>query len=231
MPTNRQGRRRGRVHPIPRNALCSTTRAAYYGRNHTASDGVLTTPARYPGYSARIPEDAPTLPATLRDVGYNTFAVGKWHLAPRWEQSASGPFNRWPLGLGFERYYGFLGGDTNQWTPNLVRDNGFVDQPRRPEEGYHLTDDLADEAIRLVLDQQNATGRPFSVIRDRRHRAHYVAWPRAIPTAAARSGWDSGATGPRRQRASASCRRLRSGTPSWVRRGTVERRREALFDA
>ncbi|HKY68745.1 MAG TPA: sulfatase-like hydrolase/transferase, partial [Acidimicrobiales bacterium] len=91
-----------------------------------------------------------------------TFAVGKWHLAPRWEQSASGPFDRWPLGLGFERYYGFLNGDTNQWTPDLVADNGFVEPPRTPDEGYHLTDDLADRAIRFIRDQQQATpDKPF----------------------------------------------------------------------
>ncbi|NDU79094.1 sulfatase-like hydrolase/transferase, partial [Actinomadura sp. DSM 109109] len=79
-----------------------------------------------------------------------------------WEQSASGPFDRWPLGLGFERYYGFLNGDTNQFAPDLVSDNGFVDPPRTPEQGYHLTEDLADRAIRLVQDQQQATpGKPF----------------------------------------------------------------------
>ena len=75
----------------------------------------------------------------LREAGYATFAVGKWHLAPRWEQSAAGPFERWPLGLGFERYYGFLNGDTNQWTPELVRDNGFVDAPKTPAARSTLT--------------------------------------------------------------------------------------------
>ncbi len=146
-------------------ALCSPTRACLLtGRNHHAVGmGFLTdVPIGFPGYSGRIPGRAGTLPRILRDAGYSTFAVGKWHLAPRFEQSASGPFDLWPLGLGFERFYGFLGGDTNQWTPELVRDNGFVEPPRRPDEGYHLSEDLADQAIRMVLDQQQATpDKPF----------------------------------------------------------------------
>jgi arylsulfatase len=146
-------------------SLCSPTRACLLtGRNHhQVGMGFLTDiPVGFPGYDGRIPKSAAALPRLLRNNGYSTFAVGKWHLAPRWEQSASGPFDRWPLGLGFERYYGFLAGDTNQWTPDLVRDNGFVDPPGRPEDGYHLTEDLADTAIRLVRDQQHATpGKPF----------------------------------------------------------------------
>ncbi|MGI8663432.1 MAG: arylsulfatase [Acidimicrobiales bacterium] len=146
-------------------SLCSPTRACLLtGRNHhQVGMGFLTDiPVGFPGYDGRIPKTAAGLPRILRDNGYSTFAVGKWHLAPRWEQSASGPFERWPLGLGFERYYGFLAGDTNQWTPDLVRDNGFVDPPERPEDGYHLTEDLADQAIRFVQDQQQATpDKPF----------------------------------------------------------------------
>ncbi len=146
-------------------ALCSPTRACVLtGRNHHAVGmGFLTdVPIGLPGYTARIPRTAATLPRVLRDAGYSTFAVGKWHLAPRWEQSASGPFDRWPLGLGFERFYGFLNGDTNQWTPELVRDNGFIDAPRTPDAGYHLSEDLADQAIRLIQDQQQATpSKPF----------------------------------------------------------------------
>jgi arylsulfatase len=134
------------------------------GRNHHAVGmGFLTDiPIGFPAYNGRIPRSAAALPRILRDVGYSAFAVGKWHLIPRWEQSASGPFDRWPLGLGFERYYGFLAGDTNQYAPELVRDNGFIDAPSRPDEGYHLSEDLADQAIRLVLDQQQSTpGKPF----------------------------------------------------------------------
>jgi len=146
-------------------SLCSPTRACLLtGRNHHAVGmGFLTdVPTGFPGYDGRIPASAAALPRILRDAGYSTFAVGKWHLTPRWEQSAAGPFTRWPLGLGFERYYGFLAGDTNQWAPELARDNGFVDAPRPPADGYHLTADLVDQAIRLVQDQQQATPvKPF----------------------------------------------------------------------
>jgi arylsulfatase len=107
--------------------------------------GFLTDiPIVLPGYNARIPRSAAALPRLLRDAGYSTFAVGKWHLAPRWEQSAAGPFDLWPLGLGFERYYGFLNGDTNQWTPNWCATTVSSTRRAGPEEGYHLSEDLAD---------------------------------------------------------------------------------------
>ena len=158
----RGGLRYNRFHVT---SLCSPTRACLLtGRNHHAVGmGFLADiPMGFPGYNGRIPSSAATLPRILGDAGYNTFAVGKWHLAPRWELSASGPFRHWPLGLGFERFYGFLHGDTNQWTPELVSDNGFVDPPAGPEDGYHLSEDLADRAIRLVKDQHHATpDRPF----------------------------------------------------------------------
>ena len=162
-------------------ALCSPTRACLLtGRNHHAVGmGFLTDiPIGFPGYDGRIPHSAATLPRILRDSGYSTFAVGKWHLTPRWEQSASGPFSRWPLGLGFERHYGFLAGDTNQWTPELIRDNGFTTPPRTPEQGYHLTEDLADTAIRMVQDQQQAAPRkPFFLYfaTGAMHAPHHVA--------------------------------------------------------
>ncbi|WP_216892286.1 arylsulfatase [Nocardia alni] len=146
-------------------ALCSPTRAALLtGRNHHAVGmGFLADiPTTAPGYTARIPAGAPTLPRLLREAGWNSFAVGKWHLLPRGERTSAGPFDRWPLGLGFERYYGFLQGDTNHWSPNLVRDNTYVEPPSGPNEGYHLTEDLADEAIRMVVNQQeSAPGKPF----------------------------------------------------------------------
>lgn len=138
-------------------ALCSPTRAAFLtGRNHHAVGmGFLADiPLAYPGYNARLARTAAPLPRVLRDIGYSTFALGKWHLTPRFERSAAGPFTSWPLGLGFERYYGFLQGDTNHWVPNLVQDNHYIDPPARPEDGYHLSEDLAATAIRYVLDQQ-----------------------------------------------------------------------------
>ncbi|WP_279235683.1 arylsulfatase [Nocardioides sp. SR21] len=146
-------------------AVCSATRAALLtGRNHHAVGMGVTEEAAlgFPGYTGRIPSSAATMARTLRDNGYNTMAVGKWHLTPQVEYSSAGPFERWPLGMGFERYYGFLGAETSQWAPELVRDNTPIDPPRTPEEGYHLTEDLVDQSIRMIQDQQQAESRkPF----------------------------------------------------------------------
>ncbi|TNC22277.1 arylsulfatase [Amycolatopsis alkalitolerans] len=146
-------------------AMCSPTRAALLtGRNHHAVGmGTVThLPVEFPGHTCQIPKSAATLPRILRDAGYNTLAVGKWHLTPASEISPTGPFDRWPLGMGFEHYYGFLSGHTNQWTPDLVQDNSFIEQPYSPYHGYHLTEDLASQAIRLVQDQtQTSPSRPF----------------------------------------------------------------------
>ncbi|CAM3226834.1 sulfatase [Mycobacterium intermedium] len=178
-------------------ALCSPTRAALLtGRNHHAVGmGFLADlPTTHPGYTARIPRSAATLPRVLRDAGYSTLAVGKWHLVPRGQRSDAGPFDQWPLGLGFERYYGFLRGDANQWAPELVRDNSFVEPPARPEQGYHLTEDLADEAIRMVLNQQAGTpGKPFFLYfaTGAMHSPHHVerSWADAYSGRFDR-GWD-----------------------------------------
>jgi arylsulfatase A-like enzyme len=162
-------------------SLCSPTRASFFtGRNHHAVGmGFLADiPLAFPGYNARLPKSAATLPRLLRDAGYSTMAVGKWHLTPRWQRSAAGPFDTWPLGLGFERYYGFLQGDTNHWAPNLVCDNHYTEPPRRPEEGYHLSEDLADQAVRMVQDQQQgAAGKPFFLYfaLGAMHAPHHVA--------------------------------------------------------
>jgi arylsulfatase A-like enzyme len=147
-------------------ALCAPTRACLLtGRNHHAVGmGILPEVANpdAPGYRSRLPRSAAALPRMLRDAGYSTFAVGKWHLTPMAEKTSAGPFDRWPLGTGFERYYGFLGGATNQWTPDLVRDNGFIEPPHTPDDGYHLTEDLVSQAMRLVQDQrQSAPDKPF----------------------------------------------------------------------
>ncbi|NYE21593.1 arylsulfatase [Microbacterium immunditiarum] len=139
-------------------AVCTASRASVLtGRNHHAVGmGFLDLPMDHAGYSSRIPDSAAALPRLLRDGGYNTLAVGKWHLAPNHEQGPAGPFDRWPLAMGFQRFYGFLGAATNQWAPELVRDNSYVEPPSTPDEGYHLTEDLADEAIRMVQGQQAA---------------------------------------------------------------------------
>jgi len=173
-----EGLRYNRFHVT---ALCSPTRACLLtGRNHHAVGmGFLSDlPLALPGYTARIPKSAGTLPRLLRDAGYNTMAVGKWHLVPGGERTYAGPFDRWPLGYGFERFYGFLGGDTNQWSPHLVRDNEYVDPPRSPADGYHLSEDLADQAIRYVNQQQQAAPqRPFflSFALGAMHAPHHVA--------------------------------------------------------
>jgi arylsulfatase A-like enzyme len=146
-------------------AICSATRACLMtGRNHHAvgMGYVANDSWEAPGYTSRIPRSAGTLPRALRDAGYGTFAVGKWHLAPIAETGPAGPFERWPLGMGFDRYYGFMEAMTNQWSPTLVRDNTCVD-PELPTDGpYHLTEDLASQAIRYLQGhQQAAPNRPF----------------------------------------------------------------------
>jgi arylsulfatase A-like enzyme len=162
-------------------ALCSPSRASLLtGRNHHAVGmGFLCDlPTGFPGYTSRIPRSAATVARILRDGGYSTMAVGKWHLTPRNDRTASGPFDTWPLGLGFERYYGFLHGDANHWTPTLVADNHYVDPPARPGDGYHLSEDLVDTSLRFVHDQQHATpGKPFFLYLapGAMHAPHHVA--------------------------------------------------------
>ena len=98
----------------------------------------------------------------LLEHGYNTFCTGKWHLAPAEESTPAGPFHRWPLGRGFERFYGFMGGETNQWFPDLIYDNHSISQPKTVEEGYHLDEDLVDHAIQFILDAHViAPDKPF----------------------------------------------------------------------
>jgi arylsulfatase len=146
-------------------AVCSPTRACLLtGRNHhRVGFGMLPDlPMRFPAYTGRLPDEAATLAQVLSAGGYATFAVGKWHLTPRDQRSPSGPFDTWPLASGFDRFYGFLGGDANHWAPELVRDNTYVDPPRTPDEGYHLTEDLAHEAIARVRElRRNHADRPF----------------------------------------------------------------------
>ena len=133
--------------------VCSPTRAALLtGRNHH-SVGMGTLPdlaTSAPGYNSVRPGSAATLAETLKLNGYSTAAFGKWHQTPGWEVSPSGPFDLWPTGEGFERFYGFNGGETNQYYPALYDGTTPIDQPRRPEEGYHLSEDLVDQAISWI---------------------------------------------------------------------------------
>jgi len=144
-------------------ALCSPSRGALLtGRNHHAIGLAAITEAAtgYPGNYGSIPKSAGFISETLKQNGYNTMALGKWHLTPYTAYTSAGPFDRWPLGQGFEKYYGFLGGETDQWAPLLAQDNHFIDTPTR--KGYHLTEDLVDHTIGYIRDQQQVnTGRPF----------------------------------------------------------------------
>jgi arylsulfatase len=145
-------------------ALCSPTRAALLtGRNHhSVGTGVVEELATgFPGYTTILPKSAATVAEVLRQNGYNTAAFGKWHNTPDYETSAVGPFDRWPIGLGFEYFYGFLGGDTNQWSPALVENTKRVAPPRNNPD-YHLTPDLVDHAIAWIRSQQSiAPDKPF----------------------------------------------------------------------
>src|SRR5450432_1649733 len=130
-------------------ALCSPTRAALItGRNHhSAGFGVITELSTgFPGYNTIIPKEAATIGTVLQENGYATSWFGKNHNTPVFQESAAGPFDQWPSGLGFQYFYGFMGGETDQWTPFLFRDHTqifpWVDKP-----GYNLTTDMADEAI------------------------------------------------------------------------------------
>ncbi|MBJ7488107.1 MAG: arylsulfatase, partial [Ilumatobacteraceae bacterium] len=179
-------------------SICSSTRAALLtGRNHHAVGIGATQETSFalPGYHGRLPKSAALLPRILRDNGYNTMAVGKWHLTPQAEYSSAGPFDRWPIGQGFERYYGFLGAETNHWSPELVRDNTPVPAPRTVADGYHLTEDLADNAISMMRDQKNvAPDKPFLCwfATGAAHAPHHVASDWVTPYRGAfDDGWDS----------------------------------------
>ena len=146
-------------------ALCSPTRTCILtGRNHHSNAMACITEGStgYPGSNGNIPFENGFLSEILQQRGYNTYAIGKWHLTPADQISAAGPYDRWPLGRGFERFYGFLGGETHQYYPELVYDNHQVEPPRTPEEGYHLTEDLVDHAISFIADaKQVAPTKPF----------------------------------------------------------------------
>jgi arylsulfatase len=134
-------------------AMCSTTRTALLtGRNHhSAGVGSLANfDSGFPGYRGKIAKEAGTLAEMLRPHGYRSYMVGKWHVTPLTESGSTGPFDGWPLGRGFDRFYGFMDAATDQYTPELVRDNSPAAPPRTPEEGYHLTEDLVDESIRFL---------------------------------------------------------------------------------
>ncbi len=146
-------------------ALCSPTRACLLtGRNHHAVGmrAVSNFDTGFPNMRGAIPRSSATLAEILRENGYATFAAGKWHLAPMGECSAAGPFTNWPLQKGFDRYYGFLQGETDQFYPELTCDNHFVDPPATPEDGYHVSEDIVDKGCDMVRNLTSLVPeRPF----------------------------------------------------------------------
>jgi arylsulfatase len=146
-------------------ALCSPTRSSLLtGRNHTTNGMACIAEATsgFPNSNGHIPFECATIAEVLGDRGWNTYMLGKWHLVAADEMNMASTKRNWPVGRGFERYYGFLGGETNQWYPDLVYDNHSVDQPATPEEGYHLTTDLTDKAIEFIKDAKViAPDKPF----------------------------------------------------------------------
>src|SRR5215467_12061119 len=140
-------------------ALCSPSRSCFLtGRNHHQNRMACITEASdgYPGKAGRLPAECATIGQVLQDNGFSTFWLGKNHNVPVNDIAAGASRSEWPLQKGFDRFYGFLGGETNNWYPDLVEDNHFIDQPYSPEQGYHLSKDLADQAIRMLRDQKQS---------------------------------------------------------------------------
>lgn len=158
MPAMRRIAEKGvRLSQFHTTALCSPTRASLLtGRNPTTV-GMATIEEftdGFPNCNGRIPADTALLSEVLAERGYNTYAIGKWHLTPLEESNLAATKRHWPLGRGFERFYGFMGGETDQWYPDLVYDNHPVAPPATPEEGYHLSKDLADKTIEFIRDSK-----------------------------------------------------------------------------
>jgi len=138
-------------------ALCSPTRSTLLtGRNHhqTGNSCITEGANGFPGAHCRIPDSCATIGQILQDNGYSTFWLGKNHNVPEQDVASGASRAQWPLNKGFDRFYGFIGGETNNWYPDLIEDNHFIEQPYSPEEGYHLSKDLADQAIRMIRDQK-----------------------------------------------------------------------------
>lgn len=179
-------------------AMCSPTRAALLtGRNHhRVGYGQIAEFANdWDGYSGHIPRSSATMAEVLRHYGYSTAAFGKWHNTPAVETTAAGPFDNWPTGVGFEYFYGFLAGEASQYEPNLVRNTTVVLPPKTPEQGYHLSEDLADDAIGwLRRHQAFDADKPFFMYwaSGCLHGPHHVTKPWADRYAGRfDDGWDA----------------------------------------
>jgi arylsulfatase len=145
--------------------LCSPTRAALLtGRSQHAVGmrSVSNFRTGFPHMLGHITNEAATMAEIFQAEGYATFCAGKWHLAPMENCSAAGPFDQWPLGRGFDRFYGFLEGETDQFHPDLVRDNHSVEPPAKPEDGYHLSEDIVNNLLEMIADSKGIRpDRPF----------------------------------------------------------------------
>ena len=145
--------------------LCSPTRASLLtGRSQHAVGmrSVSNFRTGFPHMLGHITNKAATMAEIFQAEGYATFCAGKWHLAPMENCSSAGPFDQWPLGRGFDRFYGFLEGETDQFHPDLVRDNHSVQPPGKPEDGYHLSEDIVDNLLRMIADSKGVRpDRPF----------------------------------------------------------------------
>ncbi|MET8874292.1 arylsulfatase [Nocardia sp. NPDC004604] len=140
-------------------ALCSPTRSCFLtGRNHHVNRfaSIVEGTNGFPGAAGRLPAQCATVAQVLQDNGYSTFWLGKNHNVPESDISSGGTKSEWPLQKGFDRFYGFLGGETNNWYPNLAEDNRFIEAPYSPEQGYHLSRDLADNALKMLRDQRSS---------------------------------------------------------------------------
>ncbi|MEV0338154.1 arylsulfatase [Nocardia sp. NPDC050713] len=136
-------------------ALCSPTRASLLTGRNATSVGMATIEEftdGFPNCSGRIPFETALLSEVLAERGWNTYCVGKWHLTPLEESNLAATKRHWPLGRGFERFYGFMGGETDQWYPELIYDNHTTAPPATPEQGYHLSKDIADKTIEFIRD-------------------------------------------------------------------------------
>jgi arylsulfatase len=145
--------------------LCSPTRAALLTGRSQHSVGMRSVSNHQTGFPhqlGHISNHAATIAEVLKAAGYATFCTGKWHLAPTNDISAAGPFDQWPLGRGFDRFYGFLEGETDQFHPQLVVDNHHIDPPGTPADGYHLSEDLVDQLLQMINDSKGVRpDRPF----------------------------------------------------------------------
>jgi arylsulfatase A-like enzyme len=140
-------------------SVCSPTRSTMLtGRNHHQNGfgTIAESAAGFPGYSGHIPPENATIATVLRDAGWSTFWVGKNHNVPVDAFDIGANRKHWPLGLGYDRFYGFIGGETNQWYPELIEDNHFVEQPYLPEDDFHFSKDIADKAIGFIRDSKQS---------------------------------------------------------------------------